>query len=176
MWLMVMFDLPVETKENRRDYRRFVDKMEDDGYMRVQFSVFVRPCATDENTLVHQNRLIDWLPPEGEVRVLKFTDKQWGRMMVYRERSLTASERAPEQFTFFDSDGNVLVDEQHGPDVAHQGLLTLIDGRAAESYEREASPLKIVAETLTRLQKKAGKGSRKKKSAKDQNPTFDFFD
>src|ERR1700678_2291645 len=102
MWLMVMFDLPVLTKDNRRDYRRFVDKLEDDGYIRMQYSVYARPCATDENTVVHENRVLAWLPPAGEVRLLKFTDKQWGRMTVFREAMMVRTEQPPEQFTFFD--------------------------------------------------------------------------
>lgn len=172
MWLLVMFDLPVETKQNRRDYRRFVDKLEDDGYHRVQFSIYVRPCATDENTVVHQNRLMDWLPPEGEVRILRLTDKQWGRMAIFRERVRADNERAPEQFLFFDEDGEVLVDEQAGPDVVQRAQVDA----AEKKYPVGDKPgsFAVVMETLSRLEKR-GK-PRKASSPKPTTPSFDFFD
>ena len=40
MWVMVFFDLPVETKKDQRNYRKFVNVLEKDGFTRFQFSVF----------------------------------------------------------------------------------------------------------------------------------------
>jgi len=42
MWLMAMFDLPVETKENRRHYTRFRKLLMKDGFMMLQYSVYAR--------------------------------------------------------------------------------------------------------------------------------------
>ncbi len=176
MWLMVMFDLPVETKENRRDYRRFVDKLEDDGFSRVQFSIYVRPCSTDENTLVHQHRVIKWLPPLGEIRVLKFTDKQWGRMLVYREQSLTSAEKAPEQFLFFDEKGDVLVDEQYGHDVVQQEQLEAVGKSSDEASALQETASQIVAGTLIRISSQLKKQGTKKRNVNNTTPSFEFYD
>jgi CRISPR-associated protein Cas2 len=191
MWLLVMFDLPVETKENRRDYRRFVDKLEDDGYSRVQYSIYVRPCATDENTLVHQSRIIEAIPPEGEVRVMKFTDKQWGRMLVYRSRSLRDAEKPPDQFSFFDEDGAPLIGEENSTEVDYRTRVSVLETKAPYSQPREgdavnetveATPTVSAAEqaissALLKLTgQAASRRKRSRKSKPEQTPGFDFFD
>jgi CRISPR-associated protein Cas2 len=180
MWLMVMFDLPVLTKENRRDYRRFVDKLEDDGYARLQFSIYVRPCVTDENTAAHAARVLEWLPPAGEVRVLKFTDKQWGRMTVYREAFRVDTESAPEQFLFFDEDLAPLVGELDSAEVDHR-----LQVWAAEADPPPELPAGEVTERFiaTRSRdsgsfdvKRGGRPKRRRKGRPDDNPSFDFYE
>ena len=53
MWIMVMFDLPVDTKQARRQYTLFRKGLLKDGFTRMQFSVYVRHCASEENADVH---------------------------------------------------------------------------------------------------------------------------
>ena len=43
-WVLVFFDLPVGTPEERRDAANFRKDLLKDGYMMVQFSVYARPC------------------------------------------------------------------------------------------------------------------------------------
>lgn len=188
MWLMVMFDLPVETKENRRDYRRFVDRLEDDGFERLQYSIYARPCATDENTAVHFGRVVDWLPPSGEVRLLKFTDKQWARMVLFRECSREGVETPPEQFAFFDEDGEVAGIGSSTADMEHRLRVRFAESVPAgpafvceETKDSAPTPAeKVLAETLVRLSERAGgrkrASDRKHKTKKPETPSFDFFD
>jgi CRISPR-associated protein Cas2 len=42
-----------------------------------------------------------FLPEDGEVRLLKITDKQFERMKVFNGKTLKATEKAPEQLSFF---------------------------------------------------------------------------
>lgn len=104
MWLLVMFDLPVTTRTHRRNYKRFLDDLIGQGFFRVQFSVYARPCATEENADTQFGRVKAALPPAGEVRILRFTDKQWARMVCFYKRRRRSVEEAPEQFAFFDED------------------------------------------------------------------------
>ena len=97
MWLIVLFDLPTATSEERADYRHFHDFLLDDGFVRLQFSVYARHCASEENAEVHRRRLHSALPPDGEVRLMSMTDKQFGRMKVFHGRLRRAAERPPEQ-------------------------------------------------------------------------------
>jgi CRISPR-associated protein Cas2 len=101
MWVLVTFDLPVVTREQRREYARFHKRLEGNGFTRIQFSVYARHCASDENADVHRNRIERWLPPEGEIRLMLFTDKQWSRMQIFGNRVKRGAEEAPEQLTFF---------------------------------------------------------------------------
>lgn len=90
---MVLFDLPTETKTDTRNYRRFVDVLEKDGFSRFQFSIFLRHCPSMENAEVHMKRVKMHLPPKGKVAVIRITDKQFGMMEVYMSRK---EEKPPE--------------------------------------------------------------------------------
>ncbi len=101
MWVLAMFDLPTDTKAARRAYHNFREKLLDDGFTMLQFSVYGRHCPSEENTLVHEKRINANLPPDGEVRVLVVTDKQFERMKVFLGKVRAATEKAPEQISFF---------------------------------------------------------------------------
>jgi CRISPR-associated protein Cas2 len=98
-WLMVAFDLPVVTKEERKratDFRKFLI---DDGFQMIQFSVYARPCVTFARQETHLRRIRQAVPPEGSVRVLYITKAQWERaFIVHGKPSKEAtSEEMPEQ-------------------------------------------------------------------------------
>jgi CRISPR-associated protein Cas2 len=101
MWVLVMFDLPVLTKEDRKNYREFRKQLLKRGYLQLQFSVYARPCHSDENAQVHKERVLKYLPPEGEVRIAMFTDKQFQRMELFFGKRASEVEKQPEQLSFF---------------------------------------------------------------------------
>lgn len=101
MWVLTMFDLPVDTKAARRAYARFRKKLLEDGFGRLQYSVYVRHCASEENADVHANRVEKNLPPDGEVRVITITDKQYERMHVFWGKRRKPIESPPRQLEFF---------------------------------------------------------------------------
>jgi len=101
MWVLVMFDLPVMTKEQRRDYAQFRKKLKARGFDALQYSVYARPCPSEENAKVHKERVQRDCPPEGEVRIMMITDKQFQRMEVFFGKKAVATEKRPEQLAFF---------------------------------------------------------------------------
>lgn len=80
---MAMFDLPTETKKARRRYTLFRKALLDDGFTMMQYSVYIRHCPSEENAQVHTDRIKRALPATGEVRILTFTDIQFGRMQIF---------------------------------------------------------------------------------------------
>jgi len=80
MWLLVFFDLPVSTKEQRRRATRFRNSLKTDGFMMLQFSVYARICRGQDAVDKHIRRVRSGLPKEGSVRTLQVTDKQYARM------------------------------------------------------------------------------------------------
>ena len=80
---MVFFDLPTETKKERRDASTFRKELVRNGFSMFQFSVYLRHCASSENMEVHRQRVKKLLPPKGHVGILSVTDKQFGRMDTY---------------------------------------------------------------------------------------------
>lgn len=101
MWIVVLFDLPTDNDQARRDYTRFRKHLLNNGFSMMQYSVYIRHCASDENAKVHVQRIRSLLPPDGEIRIMKITDKQFGRMEVYFGKKSVPVEKAPEQLQFF---------------------------------------------------------------------------
>ena len=100
-WVLVFFDLPVGTPEERRDATNFRKDLIKDGYFMVQFSVYARPCGTADKVETHVRRLKKKIPSKGEVRGLMISDAQWGRMIVVRSQQPIEAEQMPQQMLFF---------------------------------------------------------------------------
>lgn len=84
MWVLVMFDLPTETKADRKNASKFRTDMLKDGFAMFQFSMYLRHCPSRENADVHVKRVKKLLPPKGHVGILTITDKQFGMMEIFR--------------------------------------------------------------------------------------------
>ncbi|MCG3164615.1 MAG: CRISPR-associated endoribonuclease Cas2 [Bacteroidia bacterium] len=83
MWTLVMYDLPTETKKERKAAARFRKELQSDGFAMFQFSMYIRHSASSENADVHKKRVIKSLPEHGKVGILQITDKQFGMMEVF---------------------------------------------------------------------------------------------
>jgi CRISPR-associated protein Cas2 len=101
MWVVVLFDLPVGTKPQRKRASEFRKRLREDGFWMLQYSVYARPCPSEENALVHAHRVEAILPSEGQVRMIQLTDRQYGRMLCFHAGSDAAGERMPQQLEFF---------------------------------------------------------------------------
>jgi CRISPR-associated protein Cas2 len=101
VWLFAMFDLPVKTKRERRNYTRFRNLLLDEGFSQMQFSVYARFCASEEQAEPHRRRVRDKLPPDGHVRLLTVTDRQFGKMQVYLGKKAANVEPKPSQLELF---------------------------------------------------------------------------
>ena len=100
-WVLVFFDLPVGSPEERKAATNFRKDLLKDGYMMVQFSVYARPCGSADRVDTQVRRLKPMIPAKGEVRGLIISDAQWGRMIVVRSQQRAESEPMPEQMMFF---------------------------------------------------------------------------
>ncbi len=101
MWVVVFFDLPTDTKRARKQYTIFRKELLEDGFSMMQYSVYYRHCASSENAEVHLTRVRSIVPPDGEVRVLQFTDKQFARMEVYLGKRRVKVEAPSAQLEMF---------------------------------------------------------------------------
>lgn len=97
MWMIVMFDLPVDTKVARKNANDFRIRLKKDGFLMMQLSVYMRHCPSRENADVHERRVKRILPPDGEVRIIRITDKQFGKMKIFYGKRRKAVENAPKQ-------------------------------------------------------------------------------
>jgi len=101
MWIIVLFDLPTNTKQARKQYTQFRKHLLNDGFTMMQYSVYMRHSASEENAQVHVKRVKSILPPDGEVRIVKITDKQFGNIDVFYGKKRQNTEEPALQLQFF---------------------------------------------------------------------------
>ena len=101
MWMLVLFDLPVGTKEERRAATQFRNALLDKGFQMCQFSVYIRFCGSKEEVDRHTKQLQDVLPPGGLVQMFSLTDKQYGNGASFRGRRRERIDEIPEQYVLF---------------------------------------------------------------------------
>src|SRR5690625_4566025 len=101
MWLLVFFDLPTNTKEQRRAASRFRKNILEDGFNMFQFSVYIRHCPSRENAEVHKKRVREILPKEGKVAIFQITDKQFEMIELFHGRNASEVEKPPQQLELF---------------------------------------------------------------------------
>lgn len=83
MWILVFFDLPTETKKDKKEHALFRKNLRLDGFTMFQMSIYVRHCASMENAEVHIKRLHSFLPQYGHVAIMCITDKQFGDIKIF---------------------------------------------------------------------------------------------
>ncbi len=101
MWILVHFDLPTETKKDKKNYTQFRKKIMADGFSMFQFSMYIRHCSSKENTEVHIKRVKSILPPKGHVGILTITDKQFGMMEIFRGHQIVEGPETSQQLELF---------------------------------------------------------------------------
>ena len=101
MWVLVLFDLPTETKRERKAASDFRKKLLQDGFGMFQFSIYMRFCPSKENAAVHVKRIKNCLPSHGKVGILKITDKQFGMMETFYGKKPTPTQPPSQQLELF---------------------------------------------------------------------------
>ena len=99
MWLFVFFDLPTQTKQQRKTASGFRKYLLKDGFSMLQYSVYTRHCASSESADVHTSRIK--IPDYGHITLLRITDKQFGNMHNYWGINRTQLPHTPSQLELF---------------------------------------------------------------------------
>ncbi|QNE88579.1 CRISPR-associated endonuclease Cas2 [Corynebacterium incognita] len=101
VWCIVMFDLPVGTKRERSEATRFRNQLQDLGFGRAQFSVYVQyfPLAARVANVV--KILKTQLPRGGDIRIISVTDVQWAKAIRFSRAQEAKTEETPTQMTIF---------------------------------------------------------------------------
>lgn len=101
LWVLVFFDLPTETRKERKIATKFRKNLLDDGFAMFQFSIYMRFCASRENADVHTKRVRNNLPEKGKVGIMQITDKQFGMMEVFYGTKPMETEQPAQQLELF---------------------------------------------------------------------------
>lgn len=101
MWILVLFDLPTETKKDKKAYALFRKNLQRDGFTMFQFSIYVRHCASQENAAVHIKRVKSFLPEYGNVWIICITDKQFANIELFYGKKPLPPEAPGQQLELF---------------------------------------------------------------------------
>ena len=102
MRLLVLFDLTVKTKRDRRAYARFHKFLIRNGYDMIQYSVYARICNSPEAVETQVLKLKANKPPAGSVRYMRVTEKQFTSMEVLvGTKKIKEDTKFAKQLTFF---------------------------------------------------------------------------
>jgi CRISPR-associated protein Cas2 len=100
MWMLVLFDLPVGTKKERKAATGFRNYLLDEGFEMAQFSCYLRFCTGKEQCDAMTLRVQNRLPEGGRVDILFFTDKQYENIVSFIGRESHARKN-PDQIALF---------------------------------------------------------------------------
>lgn len=101
MWIFVMFDLPVTTREQARAATKFREFLLDEGFEKSQFSVYARFCNGKEQFETYMRRVESSLPDRGDVHILSFTDRQYENIVRYSGQRRRRQRKNPDQLALF---------------------------------------------------------------------------
>jgi len=101
MWVMVLFDLPTETRKERKFAADFRKSLLKSGYQMFQFSIYVRFCPSRENASMHIKRVKIALPKHGKVGIMMITDKQFAMMEIFYGKKQVDLPQPVEQLSLF---------------------------------------------------------------------------
>jgi CRISPR-associated protein Cas2 len=101
MWILVFFDLPTETRKERRVAAAFRKSLLKDGFSMFQFSIYMRFCASRENAEVHIRRIKNHLPTMGKIGIMQVTDRQFGMMELFYGTKSVDTEKPSQQLELF---------------------------------------------------------------------------
>ena len=101
MWVLVFFDLPTITKQDKRIHSKFRKSLLKDGFAMFQWSIYLRHCASMENAEVHKKRVKKLLPEKGHVGIIVITDKQFGMMEIFQGKKEEKYGNIPQQLELF---------------------------------------------------------------------------
>ena len=101
MWVLVLFDLPTETKKEKKAYSDFRKNLQRDGFTMFQFSIYVRHCASQENAEVHIKRVKSFLTEHAQIGIMCITDKQFGNIELFYGKKVQPPNTPGQQLELF---------------------------------------------------------------------------
>ena len=101
MWMMVLFDLPVTEDGEAKKASIFRKTLLNLGFEMSQFSVYLRFFADRQKAEPYIKKIKEKVPPNGNVSILFFTDKQFGDTINIHNKETKESKNKPEQLCLF---------------------------------------------------------------------------
>jgi CRISPR-associated protein Cas2 len=101
MWAIVIFDLPVITKEERKAASKFRKDLLDRGFQMVQLSVYFKLVSGSEELETIERDIASILPKKGKVEILHITDKQYEDIVSFYGHERESTKKSYIQLQLF---------------------------------------------------------------------------
>ena len=102
MWMMVLFDLPVTTKQGMHEANILRKTLKNNGFLMAQYSVYYKMIGGKEYVPRIEKIIEKSLPQAGLVDIMYITDKQFGEIKHYAGKKNSKKSKKPEQYRLFE--------------------------------------------------------------------------
>ncbi|MAU40815.1 MAG: CRISPR-associated endonuclease Cas2 [Kordiimonas sp.] len=93
LWMLVMFDLPVVEKSDRKAATAFRNFLLDQGFTMAQFSVYYRMLSGKDTAQTMEKKIQANLPEYGSVHIVAITDKQYENIRFFKGKQREEAEK-----------------------------------------------------------------------------------
>lgn len=97
MRVLLFFDLPTISSDDRKNYRKFHKFLKDEGFFMLQESVYTKLVLNGINANLMKNKINKNLPPTGVIHTLVITEKQFSQMEILIEKKCYKTEDSLER-------------------------------------------------------------------------------
>ncbi len=98
--MLVLFDLPVVEKKERKAASDFRNFLLDHGFAMVQYSIYTKLFSGKDACEKYYRLIQQNLPEEGKVDIITITDKQYENIISY-EATEKVKKNEPQQLLMF---------------------------------------------------------------------------
>ena len=100
MRMILMFDMPTDTAEERKAYRKFRKFLLNEGFIIHQFSIYSKLLLNNTANKAMVDRLQENNPKKGNITLLTVTEKQFSRMIYLHGDKDTSVANSDERVVF----------------------------------------------------------------------------
>ncbi len=100
LWMLVMFDLPVVEKTDRKAATKFRNFLLDNGFAMAQYSVYYKVLSGKDAAITMEKHISQNLPEYGSVQLVSITDKQYGCIKVFNGKKRQNNEKSRQLLLF----------------------------------------------------------------------------
>ena len=100
MWMIVLFDLPVIEKTERKEATQFRNFLLDNGFGMIQYSIYTKLFSGKDSCEKYYKMIQENLPSDGKVDIITITDKQYENIISYNAAEKTPKKHAEQLLLF----------------------------------------------------------------------------
>lgn len=104
MRMILMFDMPTDTADERKAYRKFRKFLLSEGFIMHQFSVYSKLLLNSSANKAMIDRLQANNPKKGSITLLTVTEKQFARMIYLNGERNTSVANSDKRLVFLGED------------------------------------------------------------------------